>query len=137
KRAGRYLGRTELPRGRARAQRPGIQPVRGHPLYVPAQWSPAVKPADRKPGPRHQRGMTTMLVAILLLGILTVTTLFALSIGVFEQRTATNDNRARLVHAAAEAGLNQGIEFFKRNKSLAIEDWLYPTVSGTTIHWVL
>jgi len=84
----------------------------------------------------RQRGMATMIMAIVLLGILTVMALFSLSIGVFEQRTATNDNRARLVHAAAEAGLNQGIEFFKRNKQVAIEDWLYPTGSAT-IRWVL
>jgi hypothetical protein len=80
--------------------------------------------------------MATIFVAILLLAILTVVTLFALSVGVFEQRTATNDNRARVVAAASEAGLNQGIEFFKANKRVLVDTWMYPP-SGTSRRWTL
>lgn len=71
---------------------------------------------------RAQRGLTTLLIALLLLGILSIVVLFATSVGVFDQRTATNENRAKLAQASAEAGLNLSTEFFKANLALINED---------------
>ncbi|HET9485712.1 MAG TPA: hypothetical protein VFO79_17245 [Xanthomonadales bacterium] len=63
-------------------------------------------------GPARERG-TTLLIAVVLLLLLTVITLFGLNVGVLEQQTATNDQRAKMVQQVAEAGLNQGIEYFR------------------------
>ena len=80
--------------------------------------------------PSRQRGITTILIAILLLVILSVVVFFATSVGIFDQRTATNENRARLTQQAAEARLNLGIEYLKANAvNLTNEEaggWLEP-----------
>ncbi|HRQ64451.1 MAG TPA: pilus assembly PilX N-terminal domain-containing protein [Xanthomonadaceae bacterium] len=62
-----------------------------------------------------QRGISTVVVAILLLAILSVVSLFALSVGVFEQRTAGNENRARITMQVAESGINHAVEVIKAN----------------------
>ncbi len=56
-----------------------------------------------------QRGFT-LVVAILLLLVLTIFSLSALNVGVFEQRTSANDYRAKVVHQVAEVGLNHASE---------------------------
>lgn len=72
--------------------------------------------------PRTQRG-AVLLVAVVLLLLAGVMTLLALNVGVFEQRSAANDLRAKLVNEVGEAGLAQGFEFLLRaNKS-----WLTDT----------
>lgn len=59
----------------------------------------------------HRRsGGFTLIVAILLLLVLTIFSLSALNVGVFEQRTSTNDYRAKVVHQVAEVGLNHASE---------------------------
>ncbi len=58
---------------------------------------------------KHSRGFTLVL-AILLLLILTVFSLTAVNVGVFEQRTSANDYRAKVVHQVAEVGLNHASE---------------------------
>jgi hypothetical protein len=63
-------------------------------------------------GPARERG-TTLLIAIVLLLLLTVITLFGVNVGVLEQQTTTNDQRAKMVQQVAEAGLNHGIEYFR------------------------
>ncbi|MFN3730496.1 MAG: PilX N-terminal domain-containing pilus assembly protein [Fimbriimonadaceae bacterium] len=67
---------------------------------------------------RKQQGISTIVVAILLLAILTVVTAFALNVGVFEQRTVGNEMRARIVAQVADAGLNHAIEVVKANSAL-------------------
>ena len=59
---------------------------------------------ERQFGPR-QRGMTTLVIAIVLLIILSIVAMFATSVGLFEQRTATNENRAKLTQTAAESAV--------------------------------
>ncbi len=56
-----------------------------------------------------QRGFT-LIVAILLLLVLTIFSLSALNVGVFEQRTSANDYRSKVVHQVAEVGLNHAAE---------------------------
>ena len=65
--------------------------------------------------PRNQQGVSTLLIAMLMLGILTVVTIFATVSGVNEQRTSGNEYRYKLAFQASEAGLNQAIEFLKVN----------------------
>lgn len=78
---------------------------------------------------RHQRGASTLLIAMLLLAILTVASIFATAYGVHEQRTSANEYRYKLVFQAAEAGLNQSIEYLKINTkpmlSTADGGWLF------------
>lgn len=72
----------------------------------------------------RQRGFT-LLVAILLLLILTIFSLSALNVGVFEQRTSTNDFRAKVVHQVAEVGLNHASEAMR-----VMEDRILPDVGA-------
>lgn len=78
---------------------------------------------------RTQRGLSTLLIAMLLLGIVTVIALFAATYGVFEQRTAGNEYRQKIAFQAAETGLNRSLEYIKVNTrtmlSSADGGWLY------------
>ena len=79
--------------------------------------------------PRDQQGVSTLLIAMLLLAILTVASIFAAAFGVSEQRTSANEYRYKLTFQAAEAGLNQAIEYLKLNTrtmlSTADGGWLF------------
>lgn len=79
--------------------------------------------------PHTQRGASTLLIAMLLLAILTVASIFATAYGVYEQRTSANEYRHKLAFQAAEAGLNQSIEYIKVNTrtmlSTASGGWLF------------
>lgn len=55
-----------------------------------------------------------LLVTIVLLALASLITLFAVNVGVFEQRSTGNDVRAKAVNEAAEAGLAQGFEYLMR-----------------------
>jgi Tfp pilus assembly protein PilX len=88
--------------------------------------------------PRTQRGVATLVITLSLLVILTIIVLASSSIGLFEQKTGTNDNRARLAQQAAEYALNIGGEYLKANvvNIASNEDsngWL--TSGGTNLHW--
>lgn len=82
--------------------------------------------------PARQRGMATLLIALLLLGILTVAIFLALQVGVFEQRTVTAENRQRMVDQIADAGLNQASEFIKANSRPMTREWM---AAGVTRRW--
>lgn len=79
---------------------------------------------------QRQRGVSTLLIAMLLLAIVTIITIFATRVGLFEQRTSGNEYRYKLAFQAAEAGLNQSIEFIKLNTrpmlSTTSGGWLFP-----------
>ena len=70
--------------------------------------------------PQAQRGVATLLVALVVLAILTIVVLYSTHVAFFEQRTATNENRARLVEQAAEYALNLAGEYLKANRDLVI-----------------
>ena len=55
-----------------------------------------------------------LLVTIVLLALASLITLFAVNVGMFEQRSTGNDVRAKAVNEAAEAGLAQGFEYLMR-----------------------
>jgi hypothetical protein len=89
-------------------------------------------------GPSRQRGISTLAITMLLLLILSVVVLFSTSVGFFEQRTALNENRARIAEQAAETGINMAGEYIKANRALIISNatggWLDTTTTG--YRWV-
>lgn len=89
-------------------------------------------------GYRNQRGVATLVITLSLLVILTIIVLASSSVGLFEQKTGTNDNRAHLAQQAAEYALNLGGEYLKANvvniaSSEDANGWL--TSGGTNLHW--
>ena len=82
---------------------------------------------------RRQRGIGTLLIAIVLLGIVTVLTLFSLSVGVYEQHTSTNESRYKLAHEAAQAGLDQGLEYIK---AMSASVTTATGLAGGTVGWL-
>lgn len=85
-------------------------------------------------GPGRQRGISTLAITMLLLLILSVVVLFSTSVGFFEQRTALNENRARIAEQAAETGINMAGEYIKASRALIISNaaggWLDTTAGG-------
>lgn len=79
---------------------------------------------------RRQRGVSTLLIAMLLLAILTIITIFAARYGVNEQRTSGNEYRYKMAFQVAEAGLHQSVEYIKLNTtdmlSTVSGGWLFP-----------
>lgn len=70
--------------------------------------------------PRLQQGVSTLLIAMLLLAILTIITLFAARFGLSEQRTSANEYRYKMAFHLAEAGLQQTVEFIKLNTPIMV-----------------
>src|SRR5687768_5938739 len=64
---------------------------------------------------RISQAGNALLVVVLLLLLVSVMTLFALNVGLFEQRSSGNDLRAKLVTEVAEAGLAEGMEYLRQN----------------------
>ena len=88
--------------------------------------------------PSGQRGAATLFVTLMILVILTVIVLASSSVALFEQKTATNENRYRLAEQAAEYSLSLGGEYLKANvvNIASNEDddgWL--KTSGPNLHW--
>jgi hypothetical protein len=76
----------------------------------------------RANAPRLQRGVTTLVVAILLLAILAIVTLLALQVGVFDQRTpATN---ARPHAAVADPGVRHASAFLEAHAHAITRSWM-------------
>lgn len=71
--------------------------------------SPSVSPRSRQSG-------AALLVAVVFLLLAGIMTLFALNVGVFENRSTGNDIRAKMVNEVAEAGLSQGFEYLMRQQ---------------------
>ena len=78
-----------------------------------------VNPPFNHPG--RQSG-AVLLVAVLLLLLAGVMTVFAMNVGLFEQRSTGNDLRAKAVNEVAEAGLAQGFEYLMRQHPEMLED---------------
>jgi type II secretory pathway pseudopilin PulG len=80
----------------------------------------------RSSGPRKQRGLATLLVTLVVLGILTIVILYSTHVAFFEQRTTNNENRARLVEQAAEYSINLAGEYLAANR-----DYIVSNAAGT------
>jgi Tfp pilus assembly protein PilX len=72
-------------------------------------------------GTERQSG-TTLIVALVLILLATLLSLFAMNVGIFEQRTSGNDVRSRLVQQTTEAALAQGMEYFRANSAQVDKD---------------
>lgn len=59
-----------------------------------------------------------LLIVVVLLLLVSMMSLFAMNVGVFEQRSSGNDVRAKMVNEVAEAGLARGMEYFRENSAL-------------------
>jgi hypothetical protein len=68
--------------------------------------------------PRLQSGVTTLVIAILLLGILSLLVLFSANVGLFEMRTGANEQRSNRALQAAQHGVGLGLEYFRVNRAL-------------------
>jgi len=84
-------------------------------------------------GPNHQRGVATLIVALLLLGIISAMTLFSLSYGMQDRRAIDDEMNARLAQEAAQTGLDQGLQFFRARLREAASDWL--STNGPKQQW--
>ena len=78
-----------------------------------------VNPNFNHPG---RESGAVLLVAVLLLLLAGVMTVFAMNVGLFEQRSTGNDLRAKAVNEVAEAGLAQGFEYLMRQHPEMLED---------------
>jgi len=87
--------------------------------------------AVKQSWPAHQRGVATLIVALLLLLIVSGLTLFSLSFGMQDRRAATDEVATRLAQEAAQAGLDQGLQFFRAHAREAASSWL---ALGTSTH---
>lgn len=85
---------------------------------------------------QRQTGVTTLAISLILLVIITLMVVFSSNVGFFEQRTTTNENRARIAQSAAEYALNLAGEYLKANRDSLISNtgtgWL---TSGASRRW--
>ena len=65
----------------------------------------------------RERG-TTLIAVIILLLVVTIASLFAMNVGVFEQRTSGNDLRQKMTSQVAEGALSQAMEYFNNNRDV-------------------
>lgn len=87
-------------------------------------------PIPRQPTRLRLQHGTTLVVTLVLVLLASLLGFFALNVGLFGQRSSANDVRARVIQQTAEAGLSQGIEYFRANFNTALD----PTDSG---QWTL
>lgn len=78
----------------------------------------------------RQRGVSTLVVAIVLLIAATFLTFFAAKIGMQEQRMSGNDYRHKEAFATAEAGLDRAKAFLGANR-MDFADWGWTACAGT------
>ena len=67
---------------------------------------------------------SVLLVVIVLLLLASLISLFAVKVGIFNQRSSGNDVRAKLVQSVAAAALSQGAELVASNTELFSDDGL-------------
>ena len=86
--------------------------------------------------PRRQRGVTTLVVVLSLLVIVTLLVLASTNMALFEQKTASNENRQKLADQASEYAINMSGEYMKSHLSTIVTatgaGWL---VSGASKRW--
>lgn len=74
--------------------------------------------------PGQQRGMASLIVAMVLLGIISIMTLFTLSYGIQDRRALAVESATRVVQEAAQAGLDQAVQFFRARTIEIASTWL-------------
>jgi len=92
--------------------------------------------------PGHQKGAVTMFSAVLILILLTEMLIYAVQVGVFEQRKSGNEMRQKQAFHAAETGIQQAHAYLLSNvldlTSSGTDGWLSDTFapSGGSGRWV-
>lgn len=76
------------------------------------------------PHARSAQAGSVLLVVIVLLLLASLISLFAVKVGIFNQRTSGNEVRAKLVQGVASAALAQGAELIAANVDLFSDDSL-------------
>ncbi len=85
--------------------------------------------------PRRQKAIATLLVVLVIVVILTLVLLMSTTFALFEQRTATNENRARLAEQAAEFSGNLAGEYLKANRNLLISNKVGGWLASASKRW--
>lgn len=80
--------------------------------------------------PRAQRGLVTVVMAMLLLLVVSIIVLFSASVSLFEVRTGGNQFRQSRAFDASQQAVNLGLEFVRQNRarvsSMSDNGWLEP-----------
>jgi len=71
---------------------------------------------------KNQKGAVTLIVAVMLLVILTLVTIYSARVGLQDQKISGNDFRAKSSFSAAQAGLDYGEAYLKTNSNTFISD---------------
>ena len=81
---------------------------------------------------RKQKGAITMFSAILILILLTELVIYAVQVGVFEQRKSANELRQKIAFHTADSGIQHAKEFLRQQAILvaSAESELVPIVDG-------
>lgn len=95
-----------------------------------------LQPFREVAGPRRQKGMATLMVAMVLLAILTVIVLASTNVALFEQKTSTNENRQRLADQVAKVSLGLGVEYIKAHIANAASSELSGWLAPNTLRWL-
>ncbi|WP_448508643.1 pilus assembly PilX family protein [Immundisolibacter sp.] len=82
--------------------------------------------------PARQRGVSTLVVAIVLLIAATFLTFFAAKVGMQEQRMAGNDTRQKAAFATAEALMDRGKTFLEANAT-NFQNWPWTACSSVNM----
>lgn len=84
-----------------------------------------------------QRGAITLPVALIIMLLLTIVTIYAARVGILETRTSANKIRSEEALAAAELGVESALAFIERNQDLVATNtgtgWGLAT---NALHWV-
>ena len=84
---------------------------------------------------KRQTGAATLLVALVIVITLTIVVLLSVNVGLFEQKTAINENRARLAEQAAEFSGNLAGEYLKANRNLLISNKVGGWLATASKRW--
>lgn len=77
------------------------------------------------------RGMASLVVVVLLLSIVSTLAVFALEYGMRDRRASEHGIALHLAQAGAQAGLDQGLVFFRARLGDALSSWLPPVAAAT------
>ncbi|MBT8069774.1 MAG: hypothetical protein KJO80_05025 [Gammaproteobacteria bacterium] len=82
----------------------------------------------------RQTGGMTVFTAVLVLIMLTLMIFYAARVGVFEQRISANEVRQKVAFHAAEAAIDQGVEYLTANQELLLSNAVagFPDGQGGT-----
>lgn len=71
---------------------------------------------------RNQSGAVTLLVAVVLLIVITLVSIYAAKVGLLDQKISGNDFRAKSAFSAAQAGLDYGEVYIQENVTNFVSD---------------